>query len=169
MTGLLAYGSLMHPDELARHFAAEPARMPEHIPVRVRGFSRGFCQEPSWREGAGDRRGVLTVTPSDDGWINAILVCGCDADLLASLDERERGYVRCAVPVSAIEPCAGDVLPDALRDAVMYVGRDELRNDALLPNPAYRALCMTAAAQWGDAFLRDFLATTQGSGPSREG
>lgn len=158
----------MHPAELARHFTAGPVRELERIPVRVHGFSRGYCQEPSWRDGNADQRGVLTVTPSDDGWINAVLICDCDSDVLASLDERERGYVRSVVSVSAIEPCAGGVLPDALRDVVIYIGRDVLRNEELLPSPGYRALCITAAAQWGDAFLQDFLATTQGSGNSRE-
>lgn len=169
MTGVLAYGSLMHPAELARHFTTGADHTPERIPVRVRGFSRGYCQAPSWRDGDGDRRGVLTVTPSDDGWINAILICGCDAELLTSLDARERGYERCAVPAAAIQPCAGSALPDALSEIVIYVGRSELRNEALLPNPTYRALCITAAAQWGDTFLQDFLATTHGSGSSREG
>lgn len=168
MTGILAYGSLMHPAEFARHFAGEPDRAPERIPVRVSGFSRGYCQEPSWRDADGDRRGVLTVTPSADGWINAILICGCDSDMLTSLDARERGYDRCVVAPTAIEPCAGGVLPDALREVVIYVGRSELRNEALLPNPTYRALCITAAAQWGDAFLEEFLASTDGGRSSRE-
>ncbi|CAN5638418.1 hypothetical protein BH23GEM10_BH23GEM10_04580 [soil metagenome] len=88
--------------------------------------------------------------------------------MLTSLDARERGYERRVVPVTAIEPCSGGMLPDALREIVIYVGRDELRNEALLPNPSYRALCTDAAAHWGDAFLQDFLATTQSRGGAEE-
>lgn len=156
MIGLLAYGSLMHPDELARHFAGEGPL----LPVRVRGFRRSFCQEPSWRQGSGERRGVLTVRPSAVDWINAVLVCGCGPDVLRSLDHRERGYRRVAVPAAAIDPYAA---ADAVRvpeAAAVYAGRDDKWNPSLLPNDDYAALCTRAAGHWGAAFLDDFLATT---------
>ena len=155
MTGLVAYGSLMHPDELARHCARAHS-----IPVRVRGFRRSFAQEPSWRAGAGDERGVLTVRPSDTDWFNGILICGADAAELGSLAERERGYDCAAVRIADIEPYATEQIPGGATEIRLYIGRDENWNAALLPNRAYLKLCIDAARAWGEEFARDFMRTT---------
>lgn len=155
MTALLAYGSLMHPVELARH-----CTWTRCVPVRVQGFRRSFSQEPSWRAGDGLERGVLTVRRSASDWFNAILVCGSNADAFRSIDQRERGYTRVLVPVTDVEPYAMHEV-DALIDEIrLYTGRDEKRNDELLPNRAYLKLCIDAAARWGREFARDFLRTT---------
>ncbi len=173
MAALLVYGSLMHPAERAAHVARDRPV----VPVRVRGFRRSFEQEPSWRKGGGDGRGVLTVRRSPDRWLNAVLIRGYDESELTSLDHRERGYTREPVPAAAVEPYAtGD--PAAAGDAgapadghpgvarfedeeiVVYVGRDSLRNKELRPNPAYLALYVEAARRLGPEFLDNFLATT---------
>lgn len=156
MSSLLAYGSLMHPGELA-HLQSRPLSA---MPVRVRGYRRSFCQRPSWRRGQGERRGVLTVHPAPGDWFNAILLGGLDLPALSALDERERGYVRLAVPRGRLEPYpdSGDRLPKG--KAQLYTGRPELYDDALLPNPEYLRICTEAASRWGDVFLEEFLATT---------
>lgn len=163
MTGLLAYGSLMHPEELARHCTSTRS-----VPVRVRGFRRSFSQEPSWRAGAGIRRGVLTVRPSEFDWFNAILICGSDADALRSIDRRERGYTRVRVPLPNVEPYATYDLHELIDDIGLYTGRDGKWNDGLLPNPDYLKLCIEAAERWGSDFAADFLRTTYVGGRTLE-
>jgi cation transport regulator ChaC len=153
-TALLVYGSLMHPDELARH----PTLDPTGVPVRLRGFQRSFCQEPSWRECRGRHRGVLTVRRSADHWLNALLVRVADPAALRSLDDRERGYARVRVSAADVVPYARTV--DATHEIGVYVGRAGNRNDSLLPNRDYLLLCTAAATTHGDVFLHDFLATT---------
>jgi cation transport regulator ChaC len=156
MIGLLAYGSLMHPDELAGHLdRGDPI-----VPVRVRGFKRSFCQEPSWRTGEADERGVLTVRPSAVDWFNAVLVCGWEAEAFEVLDHRERGYIRQTVPASSVETYETTNDLEKVRDINVYTGREEKWNEVLLPNPEYLKLCTDAAAHWGTEFLHDFLATT---------
>jgi hypothetical protein len=176
MIALLAYGSLMHPDELAKHHIRSRS-----VPVRVQGFRRSFSQEPSWRTGEGVERAVLTVRRSASDWFNAILFCGIGDDAhpsiddddahgsvhdgsadsaLRSIDRRERGYTRVVVPVEDVEPYATYEV-DALIDEIgLYTGRDEKWNDELLPNRAYLNLCVEAAMRWGNGFARDFLRTT---------
>lgn len=152
--GVVAYGSLMHPDELARHCAGMGS-----VPVRVRGYRRSFSQEPSWRRGAGMERGVLTVRRSSRDWFNAILVCGPDARALASLDHRERGYTRIGVPPTDLEPYANRVAAPA-REIFVYTGRDDRWNDRLLPNRDYLRICIEASQRWGPEFADDFLRST---------
>jgi cation transport regulator ChaC len=156
MMGLLAYGSLMHPDELAGHLD----RGDLITPVHVRGFKRSFCQEPSWRTGEADERGVLTVRPSASDWFNAILVCGWQAEVFEVLDHRERGYIRQTVSSSSVEPYLKTDALQKVREINVYTGREEKWNDVLLPNPEYLKICTDAAAHWGEEFLHDFLATT---------
>ncbi|MEX2584061.1 MAG: gamma-glutamylcyclotransferase family protein [Gemmatimonadota bacterium] len=156
MTGLLLYGSLMDPDELAGYCRRDHPMSP----VRVRGFRRSFCQEPSWRNDEAIERGVLTVRPSAADWFNAILVYGWEADVLARLDHRERGYVRRSVPTSSVEPYQSEADLEAAGEAHVYTGREELRNESLRPNAEYLKLCSGAAARWGADFLDDFLSTT---------
>ncbi|MEX2572298.1 MAG: gamma-glutamylcyclotransferase family protein [Gemmatimonadota bacterium] len=160
MIGLIAYGSLMHPDELASHCTREPPV----LPVRVRGYRRTFCQESTWRGGHSESRGVLTVEPSENSWFNAILVAECDPDLISSLDFRERGYDRIDVPTASVEPYAPDTDLGGFTAINMYRGRPEKWNADLIPNPDYVALCTAAAERWGPIFLDDFLATTYSGG-----
>ncbi|GEM_PF-1724653 len=155
--GLLVYGSLMHPEALAPKFGVAASS----LPVRIRGYRRSFCQEPSWRKGAAERRGVLTVRPSGGSWVNAILVCGCGSEVFRTLDHRERGYTRVEVARGMIEPYGPGAEVDALDRISIYGGRREMWNPALLPNPGYLDLCIRAARGWGERFLEDFLATTR--------
>ena len=154
---MLVYGSLMHPAELAGHCAHT-----ESVSVRVRGYRRSFSQEPSWRAGDGIRRGVLTVRRSERDWFNGILIRGSDVAAIRSIDRRERGYTRVMVPVRDVVPYARreEGVLHALDEIGLYIGRDDKRNDELLPNPAYLNLCIEAATLWGSEFSSDFLHTT---------
>jgi hypothetical protein len=164
-TGLLVYGRLMHPEALAAELGDAVAA----VPVRVRGYRRSFCQEPSWRRGSGERRGVLTVRTSGDSWFGGILVRGLDADAFRKLDGRERGYHRVPVDLSAAEPYEPALELAPVDRIEIYRGRPEKRRPGLLPNPRYLRLCRDAAARWGERFLNDFLATTHvGSSPLRD-
>lgn len=155
MYSLLAYGSLLHPDELARHAWEHAPRSP----VRVQGFRRSFCQEPSWRLATSMERAVLTVQPSSEHWMNALLIHGFDARALADLDYRERGYTRVAIPPEQIEPYESDAGIVA-GETVLYLGREEKYNAQILPSEEYLQICLAGAAAWGEHFLRDFLRST---------
>jgi hypothetical protein len=164
-TGLLVYGSLMHPDALTGELGDGVVA----VPVRVRGYRRSFCQEPSWRRGSGHRRGVLTVQPSGDSWFGGILVRGVNPDRLRALDRRERGYCRVPVDPRAVEPYGPAPAQGGFDRIEIYRGRPEKRHPGLRPNPRYLQLCRDAASCWGRRFLEDFLATTHvGSTPLRE-
>lgn len=154
---LLAYGSLMHPEELADH----PVRPRAAAPVRVAGFRRGFQQEPAWRGGVGLERAVLTVRASPGDTFNGVLLSGIDPAALPALDERERGYVRTPVARDRLAAYGGSELPlEGGAEVYLYAGRPERYDERLLPGAAYLALCLAAAAHWGEAFRADFLATT---------
>ena len=155
MAGFIAYGSLMHPDELAAQ-----CRGAGRVRVRVRGFRRSFSQEPSWRTGTGAERGVLTVQPSRGDWFNGILVSDADADVLRSLDHRERGYSREAVPATHIEAYDPEDSAQITPAVIIYAGLPDKYNSELLPNSTYLELCTDAAACWGSDFARDFRLTT---------
>lgn len=118
MIGLLAYGSLMHPDELVEYRAHDSPL----VPVRVRGFRRSFCQEPSWRTRDVNERAVLTLRSSTSHWCNAIVVCGLKAEALALLDHRERGYLRQTLPASFLEPYAGKEGLKTIEEVHVYTG-----------------------------------------------
>lgn len=155
MHALLAYGSLIHPDELARH----TLRGRGATPVRVQGFRRSFCQEPSWRAASGLARGVLTVRPSPGEWFNALLVPGLTESILPGLDERERGYRRVEVEAGQLEPYPGAELPRCV-GVHLYTGRSERYNEEILPHRSYLDLCVEGARRWGARFLRDFCTST---------
>lgn len=156
MYSLLAYGSLMNPDELARQSLEDAA----FAPVRVRGFRRSFCQEPSWRPAAAGRRAVLTVRPAPGQWINAVRIDHLATDTVAELDHRERGYIRTTVPTVQIECYRPEDCARPAGETVLYLGRAEKFNSQILPGDAYLQLCLAGAAAWGPDFLRDFLKST---------
>ena len=103
MSGIIAYGSLMSVAELERH----GIRRTNAYPVIVLGFRRSFSQEPSWRKGVGNKRGVLTVSPNDQASMSAILISEVSGAAFAVLDERERGYDRVSVQKVRIQPFGG--------------------------------------------------------------
>lgn len=154
MASLVVYGSLMHPQERG----LGPEELDSATAVKVSGFRRSFAQEPSWRRGAGERRGVLTVRPTAGDCFNGILLEGVSREDLEEWDYRERGYHRVEVPLSALG-FYGPARPSP-GSAFLYVGRDDRYNEALLPNDAYLQRCLAAAASWGEAFELDFRATT---------
>ncbi len=161
MSGLIAYGSLMSVAELERH----GFRCAGACPVTVLGFRRSFSQEPSWRKGAGNRRGVLTVSPRRHASMNAILVSGVSKSAFAAFGHRERGYDPVRVPMRQVQPF-GDVRTDLVdpEKLFIYVGKPHKLNRELEPNRAYLELCLNAARDWGEAFLEVFRKTTFVSG-----
>jgi hypothetical protein len=158
MTGLLAYGSLIHPGE----HADLPGLRSVH-PVLLSGWRRVFHQTPSWRRGEGKEIAVLDLISTPGATLPLILLCFDEIDF-AELDRRERGYLRIGVEEECIASHGGGERP-LLRSLHLYTGRPELRDPALLPNPDYLALCLEGAAYWGEEFYRGFLeSTTLGNG-----
>jgi len=153
MTALLVYGSLIHPDEHRRL----PGLI-ETLPVRLEGYRRSFTQTPSWRRGEGRQIAVLRLEESPQHTLNLIALLFEELDL-AELDHRERGYRRIALPADRLTPFGDTPLP-GLDSCHLYLGRDELHNPTLLPNPEYLDLCLEGAKAWGEAFYREFLETT---------
>ncbi len=156
MSGIIAYGSLMSAAEL------EPygIRCTNAYPVTVLGFRRSFNKEPSRRKGAGNRRGVLTVSPNDQTSMSAILIPEISVSAFAALDEREGGYDRVGVHKARIQPFADARSDIDRRDAFIYVGKPHKFNSKLEPNADYLTLCVNAAGEWGEAFRKTFLDTT---------
>ncbi len=154
LRGLLAYGSLIHPDE----YRALPGLIAA-IPVRVQGYRRIFNQTPSWRKGEGKRIAVLNVIPSPVDSINAICLV-LASETLSTLARRERGYVLEEVPdarLSFDRAIDAGSFPERF---LIYRGRVGLQDHTLLANPEYLNLCMEGAKSWGENFYRLFLKST---------
>jgi hypothetical protein len=153
MHALLVYGSLIHP--------GEHRKLPgfiEAIPVHLRGYRRSFTQTPSWRRGEGRQIAVLRLEESPEDSLNLIALLFKELDF-TELDRRERGYRRIALPADQLTPFGDTPLP-GLDSYHLYLGRNELHDPALLPNPEYLDLCLEGAKAWGEAFYREFLETT---------
>ncbi len=128
--------------------------------VTVSGFRRSFSQEPSRRKGVGNKRGVLTVSPSDEASMSAVLISEVSRSALAALDERELGYDRVGVRESRVQPFGDSRFDMDHEDVFIYVGKPHRFNSELEPNIDYLKLCIHAAADWGEVFHETFLNTT---------
>ena len=149
MTGILAYGSLVHPDENGGADA---------MPVRVKGYRRVFDQMPSWREGVGFEAAVLNVATSAEHWINAVCLLVPD-EHIAELQAREQGYDLVTVDAASVSAYDGHTLPEDATFAI-YVGKPGKQDAALLPNRDYLLLCLEGSACRGDVFRAEFIETT---------
>ena len=156
MSSVIAYGSLMSIEELAR----QGLLTTNLHPATVLGFQRSFSQEPSWRQGTGNKRGVLTVTRTAQAFINAILVSGIPASAYAAIDERERGYNRILVAKDRILSFSDGQVITTQSDFFFYVWYTNVIYTKLEPNTEYLKLCMNAAREWGEAFYDTFRKTS---------
>jgi len=154
MLGIIAYGSLINPQEIETQ-----REQPSHsVPLKLFAFKRSFNQRPAWREGNSQHSAVLNVQTSKQDWLNAVCYCFADFDFTA-LDNRERGYTRAAVPPDNVACYQGHNLPE-LEKIFIYLGKKKYENNSLLPNPDYLDICLTGANHWGEDFYCDFLNTT---------
>ena len=162
---IIVYGSLLHPSELAkRGFDPERAR-----PVKVEGYTRVFCQAPTWRKAPETACAVLTVLPSASGWLNGLLIPLPTGQRLAELENWESGYDRVEVPHHQIHSYDLRPVPDAPSRS-LFRGKPEKRNDTLQPNAYYATLCINGASHWGSQFQADFIDSTRlGSGEPLRG
>jgi hypothetical protein len=154
MLGIIAYGSLINPQETE-------GQMDQHqhiIPIRLKAFKRSFNQRPAWRNSTSEHSAVLNVETSEQDWLNAVCYCFAAFDF-SDLDNRERGYSRTAVQLDKISSYQGHNLPD-LEEVFIYLGRAVHQSSTLLPNPDYLDICLMGAKNWGEDFFRDFLHTT---------
>jgi hypothetical protein len=152
MIGILAYGSLINPEEYSTYEGVIEA-----VPVTVAGFKRVFNQQPSWRKGKGSRIGVLNVEFSEEHAINAIcLLFETDDDCLK---EREHGYKKYSVNSSQVRCYSQFVLPKVC-DYWIFIGRKEKKAEDIFPNDEYLSLCVNGANKWGEMFCKEFISTT---------
>ena len=154
MLGIIAYGSLINPQE-AESLGAPPVHI---IPLKLDTFKRSFNQQPAWRKSSSENSAVLNVSRSKQNWLNAVCYCFDDFDFTA-LDKRERGYSRTAVQHDKISCYQGHNLPE-LKEFSIYLGKAEYQSDTILPNLDYLDICLNGAKNWGEDFYRDFLNTT---------
>lgn len=157
---LLAYGSLIHPNETDRHAFKATSR----VPVRVFGFERIFNQKMTYRKGEGEKSAVLNVVKKEDRWINGVLLGGFEDRYHAEIDKRESGYDRIKIPSQNIVTYDNTKIED---DAYVYLGAKGKQDDSLLPITDYLELCLDGAKSFGDDFFRDFLVTTWTRGEIR--
>jgi hypothetical protein len=150
--GILAYGSLIHPEEFSRK------EIVDVIPVKVRGFKRLFNQKPSWRKGEGNRIGVLNVEHSHEHTINAVCLC-FESEHPDELNSRESGYTQLQVISEHIECYPGHALPEAI-ECYLFMGKEEMKRHDILPNCDYLQICMSGAKEWGEHFYEEFVETT---------
>lgn len=155
---VVGYGSILDRGDLGELFVDGVRRS---VPIRVDGFERVFNQEASWRDVDGDERAVLNVERSDDGWFNGVLVTDLSREEFAAFRRRERGYRLIEVEPDEIDPYDAD---DRARidenDLILTTTGERVRDD-IAPIRSYARLCADGAADWGDEFLADFLATTE--------
>ena len=154
MLGIIAYGSLINPQEIKNQRECSC----HAVPIRLETFKRSFTQQPAWRDNSGTHSAVLNAQTSEQNWLNAICFCYPEFDF-KTLDKRERGYSRTSVTVDKINSYRGHHLPK-LKEVFIYLGKKDYRNDNLLPNPDYLNICTVGAKTWGENFYRDFLNTT---------
>lgn len=154
MLGIIAYGSLINPQEIENQ-----RKQPSHIvPLKLFTFKRSFNQRPAWRESTSENSAVLNAQTSKQDWLNAVCYCFADFDF-TDLDNRERGYSRAAVPPDSLTCYQGHNLPE-LEKIFIYLGKKDYESNTLLPNPDYLNICLTGAKNWGENFYCDFLNTT---------
>ena len=154
LRGLLAYGSLIHPNEHRKL----PGLI-NTLPVRVRGYRRIFHQAPSWRKGQGTQIAVLDAVPSPADSINALCLI-LTTEALSVLAQRERGYKLETVPLSDLSFCTEIDSGEFPEIFVIYRGKEGLQRDDILPNPDYLQLCREGARFWGKEFHKMFLKST---------
>ena len=154
MAYLMAYGSLVHPNETVRHTFPVTNR----IPVKIKGFRRLFNQKVTFRKGYGERAAVLNISCEKDAWMNGILLCGFDEEFHDEIDTREAGYDRIFVPKENIEFYGNTI--DLIEDCYIYRGKVGAQDDALLPIDDYLDLCLEGAKIYGEDFYVDFIEST---------
>ncbi len=155
MIGIIAYGSLINPQETQ----ARSAGLQDVIPVRVEAYARIFQQRPSWRTTTGADAAVLNARRSASAWLNAVCCC-YDAFSFAELDRRERGYDRKILAPERLSRYDGRRLP-RLEQIYIYLGKAGHQDNNLRPHPEYLELCLSGARHWGKPFYDDFLTTTR--------
>ncbi len=154
MLGIIAYGSLINPRETEKQ-----RERPTHVvPIKLVTFERSFNQLPTWRKKSGECSAVLNVQISEQNWLNAVCYCYPNFDF-TDLDNRERGYTRTKVSLEKIKSYHGFNLPE-LTEIFIYLGKNEKKNNRILPNPEYLDICLLGAKKWGESFYHDFLNTT---------
>lgn len=153
---LFGYGSLICPESVARTLGrnADAGRLK---PVWLNGYERGWTVRDMARfNDESDPRptAFLNITPHAGRRCNGIAVPITTADL-DGFDRRERSYRR--VDVSAM------ITPQLDRPVLAYVGCQPWTDmpDESVVATKYEALVESAIAKWGDAFARDYHASTQ--------
>lgn len=161
MAYLMAYGSLIHPDETLRH----AFEVTNRIPVKVKDYRRLFNQKVTFRKSVGNRAAVLNISEEKNMWINGILLEGFHANFHDEIDAREAGYDRLVIPpenISYYDKNLNLSLP-----CYIYRGKQGAQDDSLFPIDDYLDLCLEGAKTYGEDFFEDFVHTTWVTGNRR--
>lgn len=149
MQGLIVYGSLLNEDELQEQGIGAH----NIVPIKVFGYERAFTQEPSFRQGEGQKRAVLCIRPKEGAWFNALLIKDLDEAYFDALDYKESGYERIKVEAKSYEGVF-------YKECFVYMGKLEKQNDMIEPNVEYLNLCLEGARNYSETFYSNFLQTT---------
>lgn len=169
-TGIIGYGSLIHPDEIKNEFGD---LNPVSIPFVLEGYIRVFNNRSVWRNPEGNDSAVLNVEPDSDRWCNIILILVQDDSRPETYEEREEGYHFERVSTDRLNPyiTTHRELLDSVDRIDIPIG-DRTEPD-IKPIPEYVDTCLEGAGMWektleahdGDVFengfLEDFIQTTE--------
>lgn len=160
-TGLITYGSLLHPDEIRTLFPHEDLLIE---PVKVTGYARRFSKSVAehLRDVEGDKSGVLNVHAESEEWFNGLLVGPVTRSGLRKYAFREREYDITSVSFERIDFYGDDESILERLDVVHTCLLDTHEGDppAHEPIPDYLDLCLEGTKAWGEDFREDFLETT---------
>lgn len=152
MNNLIVYGSLVNKDELLK----EGISLFDVELVKVFNFRRVFNQEPSYRLINSLNRSVLSVKEEEGFWFNAIVIKNLTDEYFETLDIREKGYNRIYLEENRVKTYNNNIVPNS----VIYIGKEQKKNEEILPNFDYLNICLHGAESFGKEFLNDFLKTT---------
>lgn len=152
MNNLIVYGSLINKDELLK----EGISLEDIELVKVLHLKRVFNQEPSYRFVDSSNRAVLSVREEKDFWFNAIVIKNLSNEYFKTLDIREKGYNRVYLEKDRVKNYNNIVISDC----IIYIGKEQKKNEEILPNFDYLKICLNGAESFGKEFLNDFLKTT---------
>lgn len=155
---VVGYGSLLQPAELATLSERAPARA---IPVKVDGLKRVFDQRTSRRTDDEVECAVANVVRAAGSWTNGVLLPDVGRREFETFRERERWYRLIEIPPDDVEPYDGSERPRVERQDLVLTTTGLETETGIEPIPTYVDGCLDGAAEWGEEFREDFLATTE--------
>lgn len=156
--GVIGYGSLLQPSELATLAENAPNRA---IPVKVDGLKRVFNQRTSWRTEDDIVCGVANVVRAADSWINGVLLPDLTRSEFRAFRERERWYRLIEISIDDVEPYDRTEHSRIKRLELILTTTGLETDPDIEPIPSYVDVCLNGAETWGEEFHSDFVESTE--------